>query len=693
MTGSLATDPLLRGVPEVDGFKVLEPCVLYERVGAGGMGAVYRGKHLNLDIDVAVKILHTAAVVHRDEDSRFIQRFQREARVLATINHPNLIRVYDASERFGLHYLVLEFVRGETARERVLRKGPLPFEEAATILMFAARGLGAAHSREIVHRDVKPDNLMISSAGEVKVADLGLSKVVNAADEVTLTQTIMGTPQYMSPEQYEDSKGVGPAGDVWSLGATLYFLLAGKDAIPTGTPSEVMKRVCLEPFPALDGMDALSDEAREIYRRCLEKDPADRFADADALAEALERVLSGSRSSLEEDSAGSDRAMGTFVSPPSATLTKIKTIVDEGGLPTAGPEHAASRSGRRGYNEPEQPAREGRNSPRHRAIVWVPLALVLLVAGYALRPLLEGIAPGEPDPQSGAAALDGSTGGDESGAPRADFVQLDWAISKPDTGHDRETGFPLEVYDAATEIELVLIPAGRFIRGASLGDPAARENERPRSEVTIQRPFYLGKYEVTNGQFRRFDPEHRSGSYQGRFSLDGDSQPAVSLRFSDAIAFCEQYGFRLPTETEWEYACRAGTTTAYPWGDHSKDGDGWANGYGESTKKQFGYRWEPFPWDDGVIVTSPVGQFRANAFGVHDMIGNAWEQCADAYIEDAYRLEQDGVRSPPDDPEAPRTMRGGAWNASPEFSRSSARADFDAGAADANRGFRVARDP
>ena len=175
-------DPLLNGVPEIEGFKVLDPCVLYTRIGAGGMGAVYYGKHLTLNVDVAVKCLKRE-LAERDED--FVVRFQREAQLAAEIHHQNLVGVFTVDQRDGVHYLVMEYVKGETALDRVERKGPLELREACTVAYGAACGLAAAHRKGIVHRDVKPENIMIAGTGEVKLADLGLAKAVESDNQVT----------------------------------------------------------------------------------------------------------------------------------------------------------------------------------------------------------------------------------------------------------------------------------------------------------------------------------------------------------------------------------------------------------------------------------------------------------------------------------------------------------------------------
>jgi serine/threonine protein kinase len=243
----LRSDPLLAKVTEVNGFKHLPPCIVIGRVGSGGMGAVYRGHHLNLDIEVAVKCLKPSLV---DDDPTFVDRFRREARSAARINHQNVIRVFDVAENLGLHYLIMEFVQGETARQRVDRKGPLAVAEALQIVYEASLGLGEAHRLGLVHRDIKPDNLLVSVRGQVKVADLGLAKpaISSAQSMLSAANQVMGTPPYMPPEQWSGER-VTSATDVWAMGATLYYLLTGTEAISGDSVARIMSRIVLQPFP------------------------------------------------------------------------------------------------------------------------------------------------------------------------------------------------------------------------------------------------------------------------------------------------------------------------------------------------------------------------------------------------------------------------------------------------------------
>ncbi|MCA9321324.1 MAG: serine/threonine protein kinase [Planctomycetes bacterium] len=330
-------DPRLKNVPEVDGYKVLEPCVLYSCLGRGGMGTVYRGFHLNLELDVAVKVLKESLAV---EEPEFVIRFQREARVAAAINSPHLVRVYDVGKRFGVHYLIMEFVDGETLRDRVERKGPLDVAEALAIIRDAGLGLAAAHKKGIVHRDIKPGNILVSRQGEVKVADLGLARAAEAVDSLaTASRMMLGTPQYMPPEQFEDTRSVGPAGDVYSLSATLWFLLAGRDAVDGGSITEIMRRVVFEPFPDLGVQRPdLPAGIVELVRRATRPDPADRFVDAGAFAAAVEELIDAPSmtTSLVDEEAGERRSGSSVISPPptAKTMVRIRSILESGGLTT-----------------------------------------------------------------------------------------------------------------------------------------------------------------------------------------------------------------------------------------------------------------------------------------------------------------------------------------------------------------------
>jgi sulfatase modifying factor 1 len=216
--------------------------------------------------------------------------------------------------------------------------------------------------------------------------------------------------------------------------------------------------------------------------------------------------------------------------------------------------------------------------------------------------------------------------------------------------------------------ELAWIPPGLFLMGTppELRDPAHPErhtDELPVHPVRITRGFWMYRHEVTNEQFRRFRPQHNSGGYRGLL-VNADKLPAVSLDWEAAKAYCDWAGVRLPTEAEWEYACRAGYSHRYTWGDDASVAGHFAN----FADKTAGAKWEDFSCfdtDDGIAVSAAVGLFPPNAWGLYDMLGNAWEWCADWWAPDYY------AQSPVEDPPGPptgqyRSLRGGSWFTGPE---------------------------
>src|SRR4030095_12702322 len=218
-------------------------------VGAGGMGEVYRARDTKLKRDVAVKVLPSE--FSRDPDR--VSRFQREAQVLASLNHPNIAAIYDLEEADGQRFLILELVGGETLADR-LKRGPIPLDDALQIATQIAEGLSAAHERGIVNRDLKPANIKLTPEGKVKVLDFGLAKAfAGKAADVSLSNsptkmtasmpgTILGTAAYMSPEQAKGKEADGTS-DVWAFGCVLYEMLTAKPAFTGDTATEIIGRV------------------------------------------------------------------------------------------------------------------------------------------------------------------------------------------------------------------------------------------------------------------------------------------------------------------------------------------------------------------------------------------------------------------------------------------------------------------
>ncbi|MDQ4005640.1 MAG: protein kinase, partial [Actinomycetota bacterium] len=253
-----------------------------EVLGRGGMATVHRGTDTTLGRPVAIKLLADRYA----GDQSFVERFRREAQASARLNHPNIVSVYDTGDEDGFHYIVMELVEGETLAEMLRREGRLSTEGSARIAGDVARALEAAHGEGIVHRDVKPGNVMLTSGGTVKVMDFGIAR---AAEEDTLTQTgvVLGTAAYLSPEQ---SRGdaADARSDIYSLGCVLHEMLTGEPPFGGETPVAIAYRHVNErPVPPSSREAHVPSEMDAVVMRALEKDPARRFPDARAFADAL----------------------------------------------------------------------------------------------------------------------------------------------------------------------------------------------------------------------------------------------------------------------------------------------------------------------------------------------------------------------------------------------------------------------
>jgi hypothetical protein len=273
---------------------------IVSRIGAGGMGEVYRARATRLGRDVAVKVLLRAFSADADR----LRRFEQEAQAAGALNHPNVLAIYDVGTHEGSTYVVSELLEGETLRER-LESGAVPVRKAIDYALQIARGLAAAHSKGIVHRDLKPENVFVTSDGRVKILDFGLAKLVERADatgsqleaETRIAHTepgpVMGTVGYMSPEQLR-ARSVDHRTDIFSFGAVLYEIISGRRAFHGETPADTISAILREDPPELSASSGVVAPALErIVRRCLEKNPEERFQSARDLALNLESLSAG----------------------------------------------------------------------------------------------------------------------------------------------------------------------------------------------------------------------------------------------------------------------------------------------------------------------------------------------------------------------------------------------------------------
>ncbi|HUY37018.1 MAG TPA: serine/threonine-protein kinase [Pirellulales bacterium] len=264
---------------------------LLGHLGTGGMSAVYLAEHVNMQRRVAVKVLP----VHRVHDSSYLARFYREARAAAALDHPNIVHAYDVDNQGDTHYLVMEFVRGQDLQQIVKGQGALPYETAADYIRQAADGLGHAHKVGLIHRDIKPANLLVDPNGVVKVLDLGLARFSDD-EQVSLTiahdENVLGTADYLAPEQAINSHTVDVRADIYSLGCTLYFALTGHPPFPDGTLTQrLMKHQTEEPVAIAKERRDAPPELVAICRRMMAKTREKRYQTATEVSQALSQWL------------------------------------------------------------------------------------------------------------------------------------------------------------------------------------------------------------------------------------------------------------------------------------------------------------------------------------------------------------------------------------------------------------------
>ena len=291
----------------------LGPYEILSSLGAGGMGEVYRARDSRLGRDVAIKVIASDGAPSADR----VQRFEQEARAVAALGHPNILAVYDVGTHEGQAYVVFELLEGETLRDR-LQRGPLPVRKAVELGCQIGQGLAAAHARGVVHRDLKPTNLFLTRDGRVKILDFGLAKLVEptgpeASQEATPTVTgaFLGTPGYAAPEQVRAAP-VDHRVDLFALGAVLYEMATGQKAFKGATAADTLSAVLNRDPPSMDGASGGGAEPvpaplERVVRRCLEKDPEERFQSARDVAFALEALAGTSATTAGPAPAGARR--------------------------------------------------------------------------------------------------------------------------------------------------------------------------------------------------------------------------------------------------------------------------------------------------------------------------------------------------------------------------------------------------
>jgi formylglycine-generating enzyme required for sulfatase activity/tRNA A-37 threonylcarbamoyl transferase component Bud32 len=669
---------------------------IMQEIGRGGNAIVYLAHDEKLDRLVALKVLH--AFAHHPHRERIIERFRRGAQAAARLSHPNILPVYDFGEWQGAFYIVMQYVQGKTLQQTLLGDSekirvtePLPLSQTVNLVQQIGAALTYAHKNGVVHRDVKPSNVLIADDGRIYLTDFGLARVEDATP-ITLSGETLGTPHYMSPEQGQGLP-VDHRSDIYSLGVVVFQMLTGQVPFDSDTPAPVILKHMVEPLPPPRSINPEIPPLVEMaLNKALTKNPSERYQAVEEFMRDLERAAAS------PEAATADQEAAALVGAPPVRETSAPMLSPALRQPRPSPPPGASQMA-----APDRAAKPERSDTMRWAMAGIILAaFVGLLACSAVAFFLLGgpdllskatatptqVVAVTPTPTYTPATLAPTTEPThtETAAPPASATPSPTVestqIAPPPSPTAVLTATPTHTVEPPTATvtptspppalaDMVLVPAGNFIQGSSDAEinaaiqmcsdaysglcPHSQDwftDETPRRMVYLD-AFYIDKWEVTNQQFAAFvaatgyvtDAEKKGESQTWR-TLDTAGRgkyPVVWMSWNDANAYCQWADKRLPTEAQWEKAARGADGRVWTWGSN------WEAGRANTG-------------DGGAGAVAAAGSYprSASPYGAMDMAGNVWEWVADWYDPLWYST------SPTRNPGGPlsgvsRVLRGGAF--------------------------------
>ncbi len=525
-------------------------------------------------------------------------RFFQEAQVIARLKHPNIVPIMDVSESGGRPYYIMSYLEGGSLEDLLLKEKKLSVETALNLVSKLLSALSEVHKKGIIHRDIKPSNVLLDETGEPILIDFGIARVEESTGSKTKTGISIGTPQYMSPEQL-DAKPINLTTDIYSMGILLFELLTGKSPFE-GSISSLITQHNSGVMPSLSNLLSetyLVEELQIVLQKACAKEPGERFSTAWEMREAVNKILLKSRKDTKNES----------------EMAEKREITPKGSEIQREDNHVLQNDTEKLFVKGE--VKEKKLSAGSKMVKSLAMVVVLFLVGLGIY-----------------------------------FTQEeDIKVSIPSG----------KTFKNSIGMEFVEIPAGEFMMGCSKGDKDCKDDEKPRHKVRISQSFFIGKYEVTQKQWKTV-----MGDNPSHFQECGGDCPVESVSWNYVQDFIKNLckfeklnpcTYRVPTEAEWEYAARAGSNTIYFWGDNEDDNYSW--------HKENSYN-----------KTNPVGLNKPNSWGLYDMSGNVWEMVED-YLDGNFYIV-----SPKIDPiqnnknnYSFKVMRGGSFKEKMDKHRSSKR--------------------